>query len=231
MSDRPGVVRSYQRLFAPDRRIYAVDGRTLPVPSGVPLRWLAAATTSLLIVLALAAGSPLIVLAAGVSAGAHAGRLGRRRRALAVGVSVAAITGIAGVLLANLEWPLRLVVMPAALATVLTQVSVDGRAAHRFACSWVYARVAGRRRLGCALPVRGGSRRWDWSVRVLPDAHGAWLRRARVTGPGRVRFATPVVLVSGRGRRRSVRPLEHQARGLVLDVVELGKRERLEIRP
>ena len=30
-------VRSYQRLFSPDRRIYAIDGRTLPVPGGVPL--------------------------------------------------------------------------------------------------------------------------------------------------------------------------------------------------
>jgi hypothetical protein len=231
MSERPGVVRSYQRLFAPDRRIYAVDGRTLPVPGGVPLRWLAAATASLLVVLALAAGSPLIVLAAGVTAGLCAARLGRRRIAVAVGAMTAGGAAIAGVVLAALEWPLRLIVVPAAVAAVLTQVSVDGRPAHRFTVSWVHARVAGRRRLGRALPARGGSRRWECSVRVLPDAHGARLRRARVTGPGRVRFATPVLLVSGRGRRRSVRPLEHQACGLVLDVVELGEGQRLEIRP
>jgi hypothetical protein len=231
MSELPGVVRSYQRLFAPDRRIYAVDGRTLPIPGGVPLRWLAAATTSLLVVLALAAGSPLIVAAAGVSAGACAGRLGRRRLAVAVGAATTAGAATTGVVLATLEWPLRLIVVPAALATLLTQVSVDGRPAHRFACSWLRARVAGRRRLACALPVRGRSRRWECSVRVLPDAHGAWLSRARVTGPGRVRFAAPVLLVSDRGRRRAVRPLEHQARGLLLDVVELGEGERLEIRP
>ena len=230
MSERPGIVRSYQRLFAPDRRIYAVDGRTLPIPGGVPLRWLAAATTALLVVLALAAGSPLIVLAAGVTAGVWAIRLGRYRLAVAVGATTTAGAAMASVMLAALEWPLRLIVVPAAVATVLTQVSVDGRPAHRFTVSWVRARVAGRRRLGRALPASGGSRRWECSVRVLPDAHGAQLRRARITGPGRVCFATPVV-VRGRGRRRSVRPLAHQARGLVLDAVELAEGERLEIRP
>ncbi len=231
MSEGPGVVRSYQRLFAPDRRIYAVDGRTLPIPGGVPLRWLAAATAALLVVLALAAGSPVIVLAAGAGAGLCAARLSRYRLAVAVGAAATVGAAITGVVLAALEWPLRLIAVPAALATVLTHVSVDGRPAHRVAFSWVYARAAGRRRLGRALPARGGSRRWECSVRVLPDAHGAQLRRARLTGPGRVRFATPVVLVSGRGRRRSVRPLERQARGLVLDVMELGEGERLEIRP
>ena len=231
MSERPGVVRSYQRLFAPDRRIYAVDGRTLPVPGGVPLRWLGAATACLLVVLALTAISVPVVMAAGASAGGWASRLGRRRLALAVGAGTAAGAVIAGVALSILEWPLRLIVVPAALATVLTQVSIDGRPAHRFAISSLRARIAGRRRLGRAMPARGESRPLEWCVRVVPDVHGAQLRRARVTGPGRVRFASPLVVVGARGRRRSARPLRDQACGLVLDVVELDEGKRLEVRP
>ena len=37
MSEQPRVVRSYQRLFRPDRRVYAIDGRTLPIPAAS--RW------------------------------------------------------------------------------------------------------------------------------------------------------------------------------------------------
>ena len=32
-------IRSYQRIFRPERRIYHLEGRALPVPGGVPLRW------------------------------------------------------------------------------------------------------------------------------------------------------------------------------------------------
>ena len=231
MSERPGVVRSYQRLFSPDRRVYAVDGRTLPVPGGLSLRWLAAASTALVVALALAALSPLVIIAAAATSGASAARLGRPRLALAVAAVAAAGVAAAGVVLSAMDWPLRLIVVPAALATVLTEVSVDGRPAHRFALSWLYARVAARRRLGRALPSPTGPCRREWRVRVLPDAHGPRLCRARVTGPARVHFATAVVLISGRRRRRSVRPLEQRARGLMLDVVELGADERLEIRP
>ena len=40
MSDDTHTIRSYQRIFRPDRRIYQIDGRRLPVPGGVPLEWL-----------------------------------------------------------------------------------------------------------------------------------------------------------------------------------------------
>jgi len=40
-------IRSYQRIFRPERRIYQVEGHVLPVPGGVPLRWLAYAGTAL----------------------------------------------------------------------------------------------------------------------------------------------------------------------------------------
>jgi hypothetical protein len=32
-------IRSYQRIFRPERRIYQIEGRALPVSGGVPLRW------------------------------------------------------------------------------------------------------------------------------------------------------------------------------------------------
>ena len=41
MSDQPAPIRSYQRIFRPERRLYSIEGRVLPVPGGVPLRWLA----------------------------------------------------------------------------------------------------------------------------------------------------------------------------------------------
>jgi hypothetical protein len=39
--DEPALIRSYQRIFKPERRICQVEGRSLPVPGGIPLRWLA----------------------------------------------------------------------------------------------------------------------------------------------------------------------------------------------
>ena len=48
MSEGYEPIRSYQRIFRPERRIYQVEGRTLPVPGGVPLRWLGWATAALL---------------------------------------------------------------------------------------------------------------------------------------------------------------------------------------
>ena len=99
MSQRPAVVRSYQRLFRPDRRIYAVDGRTLPIPGGLPLRWLAAATVILLVVLALAAMSPAIIALAGAVGAWSMLRAGRRRLALPAATVAAGATLASGVIL------------------------------------------------------------------------------------------------------------------------------------
>ncbi len=81
MSDSPHTIRSYQRIFRPDRRIYQVDGRRLPVPGGVPLQWLGWAFASLVGVLVLSQRSILFaVVLAGIGgvlgASAHGWRGG-----------------------------------------------------------------------------------------------------------------------------------------------------------
>jgi hypothetical protein len=63
MTQRRAVVRSYQRLFSPDRRIYAIDGRTLPVPGGVPLRWLGHAAAAIVAAVVLAGLHPVVIAA------------------------------------------------------------------------------------------------------------------------------------------------------------------------
>jgi hypothetical protein len=159
-------IRSYQRIFRPERRIYQVEGHRLPVPGGVPLRWLAYAGSALIAVLALSSGSAtldgLLALAA-ASAGAL---LGGREAAVVAGAAAFAGAWTLGFALGLLDWPLRLIVLPAAVATLATQATPDGRRADRFAASWLALRLAPRRRsLGRALPpagvaVRGGGELW-----------------------------------------------------------------------
>src|SRR4051812_23649995 len=127
MTQRRQVVRSYQRLFSPDRRIYAIDGRTLPVPGGVPLRWLGHATAIILAEMILAGVHPVVIAAGAGLAYISGARLGRRREGLRLAAaSVVALT-VGGLLVGVVDWPLRLVVLPAVVATVLTQISPDGR--------------------------------------------------------------------------------------------------------
>ena len=149
------MVRSYQRIFRPERRLYQVEGRPLPVPGGVPLRWLGWAAGTLLAVLALAAGSGSVAaLAAG---GAALGGLvaGGRRLALAAAAAAFVAVPAFGFVLGALDWPLRLVVLPALVATLATQATPDGRRADRFAWSWLALRLAPRRRsLGRALAAK-----------------------------------------------------------------------------
>jgi hypothetical protein len=149
-------IRSYQRIFRPERRIYQVEGHVLPVPGGVPLRWLAYAAAALVVVLALSSGSLAVpVLAALGAAGVGLALDGRESAGLA-GIATFAATWLAGVGLGLLDWPLRLVVVPVAVATFATQAAPDGRRADRFAVSWLALRLAPRRRsLGRALPAAG----------------------------------------------------------------------------
>lgn len=228
MSDSPAPVRSYQRIFCPDRRVYSIDGRTLPVPGGVPLRWLAAALGALVAVVALAAAAPVVMLGVGSVVAGVTVMLGRRRLAPAAFVLGVLVCMVAGVVLRALDWPLRLFVVPALVATVATQVTPDGRAAHRYAWSWLAVRAAGRRSLGNPLPsVQTGGVR----VRVAHDEHAAALGRARFRGPVTVEFRDPV-FVRTSGRKRAVRPAGRgRNHGLLLDRVAVGDRERVVIRP
>jgi hypothetical protein len=75
-------VRSYQRIFSPERRIHQVEGRPLPVPGGVPLRWLGWMLGTVLAVLAVGSGSLIVPAAAAVAAGAGGLAIGDRTAGL-----------------------------------------------------------------------------------------------------------------------------------------------------
>lgn len=233
MSDGYEPIRSYQRLFRPERRLYAVEGRPLPVPGGVPLRWLAWAAGTLVAAIALASGSPLVIgtlAAAAALGGRSAGGRGAAIAAAGAALSAAWLAGLALV-----DWPLRLVVAPIAVATLATQATPDGRRAERFAASWLRLRLApARRSLGRTLPLAGLPHRLGGKLWVAPDERSSVLRRGRVRGPATASFAESVALrrAGSRGRRLLARPKRGRNRrgSLVAERVAIGKGEVLEVR-
>ncbi|HSS43041.1 MAG TPA: hypothetical protein VLK37_10910 [Solirubrobacterales bacterium] len=234
MSDGFEPIRSYQRIFRPERRIYSIEGRPLPVPGGVPLRWLAYASAALLAVIAIGSGSGAVELAfaglAGIAGASAGGRVGGSVAALAA----LAATWAGGLLLGLLDWPLRLIVLPAAVATLATQATPDGRRADRFAISWLAAHLApARRSLARVLPAADRGHPLGGDVWVAPDERSPRLRRGRVRGPAIVFFSEAVV-VRGSGRRRQVMqaPGRRARRGeAATRRLALGEGEVLEVRP
>jgi hypothetical protein len=67
-------------------------------------------------------------------------RLGRRREGVVLALASAVALTVAGLVVGVVDWPLRLVVLPAVGATVLTQIAPDGRSVRRHLLS--LARVA-----------------------------------------------------------------------------------------
>ncbi len=235
MSDGYEPIRSYQRIFRPERRIYSIEGRPLPVPGGVPLRWLAYASAALLAVVAIGSGSAAVTLAlaglAGLAGASAGGRVGGS--VAAAGALVA--TWIGGLVLGLLDWPLRLVVIPAAVATLATQATPDGRRADRFALSWLAAHLAPlRRSLGRPLPAAGRTHLLGGELWVAPDERSPRLRRGRVRGPAIVFFSQAVpVRGSGWRRRRVAQAPGRRARRGDMSArrLALEEGEVLEVRP
>lgn len=233
MSDSPSPVRSYQRIFKPDRRIYQIDGRRLPVPGGVPFAWLGWATGTLLVILLLSTRSLLFTaIAAGIG-----GLLGAERGwrgALIASTCTAATVQLSGVVLGWVDWPLRWLVLPGFVATAAGQLAPDGRSGHRYLFSRIMVRLrAGRRSLGRPVAVDGEE--WTWSPRVWfgHDEHHPVLHHGRVHGPARVVFPRRVVLTPARGRLvarpaagRRVREGE-----MVAMCVDLDEGQVMEVRP
>lgn len=234
MSDTSQPIRSYQRIFRPDRRIYQIDGRRLPVPGGVPLESLAWAFGALVLILVLSQRSiafALVLAAIGALLGASSqGWSG----AAVAGVAGFLATLVAGVLLGWLAWPLRLIVAPALVATLAGQASPDGRPAHRYLISWLSLQLrAARHSLDQPVPVEGATHVWAPQVWVAPDERSPVLHHGRVRGPARLVFGRPVVTVPGRGRL-VVRPAEgHRMRPgeRRAEVIELTDGQVAEIRP
>jgi hypothetical protein len=227
-------IRSYQRIFAPERRIYQIEGRSLPVPGGVPLRWLAYATATLLAVIVLGAGSTTVVFSAAVIAGVAGFGVGGREGAAAAAISALAASWLGGIALDLLDWPLRLIVIPAAVATLGTQATPDGRRADRFALTWLALRLAPlRRSLGRSLPRAGLGYGLGGQLWVEADERLPLLRRARVRGPAVVFFSAPIA-VRRRGRRRHLAqpPGRRSGRGSETSQrLVMGAGEALEVRP
>jgi hypothetical protein len=234
MSDSVLPIRSYQRIFHADRRIYQIDGRRLPIPGGVPLEWLGWAFAALVGILVLSERS----IAVAVLLGGLGGVLGASSHGWA-GAVLGVLAGFAatllvGVMLGWLDWPLRLIVAPGMIATFAGQASADGRAAHRYVMCWVALRLrATRRSLDGPLPMESGERVWAPRVWFAADEHSPVLAHGRVCGPARLVFAHPVVVCRGRGRRIA-RPAEgHRVRAgeRTVEVIELDAGQIVEVRP
>lgn len=234
MSQSYEPIRSYQRIFRPERRIYQIEGRALPVPGGVPLRWLAYATGMLLLVIAIGSGSAAVTLSVGAIAAAIGLRVGGRAAAGFAALGAAALTVVGGLALGLLDWPLRLIVIPATVATLATQATPDGRRADRFALSWLSLRLAPMRRsLDRAMPLVGHSQRLDGELWVEPDERQPTLRRAKVSGPAVVFFAVAVVVrrVGLRKCRLLVAPPKGRQDETTVPRLVLSEGETLEVRP
>jgi len=233
MSESRLPIRSYQRIFRPDRRIYQIDGRRLPVPGGVPLEWLGWAFAGLVAVLVLSERS--IALAVVVAAvGGLVGRSSHGCRGAVIGAlsGFAGVLGV-GVLLGWLDWPLRLVIAPGVIATFAGQSSVDGRAAHRYLLSWVALRLRSTRRSLEGPLAEGEEGVWAPQVWIAPDEYSPVLHHGRVSGPARLVFARAVVVYRGRGRLVARRAEGHRMRPgeRVAEVIELGAGQVVEVRP
>ena len=230
----PSPIRSYQRIFKPERRIYQIDGRRLPVPGGVSLDWLAWAFMSLLLVLLVSGRSVAFTLVAAAIAGALAIEpLGVRRAGVVFAASVVGLQA-AGVVLGWIDWPLRLLILPGFLATAACELSPDGRGAHKYLLSRLLVKLReGRRSLERPLAVDGEAVEWAPRVWVAPDSHSPVLTYGRVQGPAEVAFGQRVVLSRRRGRHIA-RPLHGHAPRHgepTAEVVRLAAGQVLEIRP
>lgn len=234
VSDGSAPIRSYQRIFIPDRRIYQIDGRQLPVPGGIPLRWLAWAFASVLVILALSGRSLLLSGLLAVVA-AFAGSLRSWRTAVAAGCIAIVAAQAAGVMLGWLAFPLRLVVLPVAVATAASQMGVDGRSPHRYLFSYLCWRLRAEvRSLERPLQTdKDGHRVWVPGVWIAPDADCAVIARGRVCGPARLDFGRQVVLTRRRGRHVVRAAGCHRARpgDVLARSVELADGQVLEVRP
>jgi hypothetical protein len=233
MGDSPDTIRSYQRIFRPDRRIYQIDGRRLPVPGGVPLEWVAWAFAVLVAVLVLSQRSIVLALMVGGLVGVLGASSHGWPGAVVGAVAGFVVTLLAGVVLGWLDWPLRLLVLPGAVATLAGQASPDGRPAHRYLVSLLALRArAARRSLDRAVGADVQDRVWAPQVWVAPDEHGPVLHHGRVNGPARLVFGRPVVAIPGRGRMIVRGADGHRVRSgeQLCEVIELGDGQIVEIR-
>ncbi len=119
--------------------------------------------------------------------------------------------------------PIRLVIVPVAVAYALARLKIDGRPAHTGLAAWARftlepARIAGLRgvpRVGAVVRLA--------NIPILPDERSARLRRAVIGGPAAVLLRYPPFgSVKTRGRRPTLR-----VKQLPGDPLFVGKHVRL----
>ena len=115
-----------------------------------------------------------------------------------------------GALVGLLPLPVRVVMVPVAIAWALARVRIDGRAAHTALAACARFGLAPRRLAGLrAVPAVGSVVRLT-DVPIVPDERAARYRRAVIEGPATVLLRYPPfgrVRASRRGRALRVRQL------------------------
>lgn len=200
----------------------------------MPLEWLGWAFAALVAILALSQHSILLAVVLGAIGGVLGANSHGWPGAIIGGLAGFAGTLLAGVVLGWLDWPLRLLVAPGAVATLARQASPDGRPAHRYLTSLMSLRArAARRSLDRAVGVDGQAQLWAPQVWIAPDEHAPVLHHGKVRGPARLLFARPVVAIPGRGRLIVRHAEGHRLRTgeRLAEVIELGDGQVVEVRP
>ena len=124
-----------------------------------------------------------------------------------------------GALAATLHPAVRLVAIPVSAAYVLTNLRVDGRAAHRVGAAWLRLRAEPSRLVAFrAAPQR--ATHTLGTTTIAPDERSPRLRPGVIEGRGRVVLRYPVDL-RPRGRRLEVRQtgVEPRWRGTQVDLL------------
>jgi hypothetical protein len=107
---------------------------------------------------------------------------------LALGLLAAGMP-LAGALARAVPWYLRDVALPAAGATVLSALRLEGRSFHQAAHALARYRIGPRRLAGMRRCGAVGERWRPQEVLMLPDGSDGRLRQLRYTGPGAVRVS------------------------------------------
>jgi hypothetical protein len=112
---------------------------------------------------------------------------------------------LAGALARELTWYLRDLALPAAAATVMCAIRLEGRTFHLAALALVRYRIGPRRLAGVRRCAPAGGRWRPPDILMLPDGSDSRMRDLRYTGPG-------AVVVSIEHERRG-RAVEHGSSG------------------
>lgn len=238
MSD---LLRTYRRVFNIDRRIYSIEGHQLPIPGGIPLRFIGWLAVSLLLMLMLRSGAPLVMLLT-IAVG---GGIGRRRGGWG-GAVVGAVIGwaaftVSSFALSLLSAPIALVVIPFAIAMFSLTAQPDGREPHRYALSFIAWQLAPSRSDGHAgVAAVGETRSFRASeCYIAPDWRSPVLRAGTFNGAADLTFDRGARVRRRRrpfARRRPnrylIRPPESRLRrSQVVAGLTLEPGEQAEVRP